>query len=571
MILFDSRKVFLRTTLSRGDIIVLLGLVSVIYALTIFGNEWRAAYNPYTPIDLGLLALPRYALFSALRGVLAFLLSLIVSFAAGYAAAKSERAERFILPLLDVMQSIPVLGFLPGLVLGLVALFPNSNIGLELACIVMIFTGQVWNLAFAFYSSLKAVPADLKEVALIMGLSPSQKFQLVEFPYSAANVTLNGMMSMAGGWFFLSVCESFTLGQQTYRIPGLGSYMAVALDSGDLFAIVAGLLAMACVIFAFDKLLWSPAFVWAHRYRLEERPEDGLPSRSPFVWGLARGSLILKFFRSFDVFGFLQKVGPFWRRRQRSRQEDIFLTALGFVLRLIVVLGMLFAAFHVVRLVQNLSLADWLQITRDAMFTFLRVLVAVVLGTLWALPFGLWVASKKARLRIFQPIIQMLASFPAPMLYPMALLGLRFLKIDFEICAALLMVLGVQWYILFNVIAGALKTPTELGLALDLMNCTIWNRWRYLFLPSILPALITGWITAAGGAWNASIVAEVLFFRGQKFEAHGLGADLSRAADAGDFPRLAACLMVMVLFVVGLNRVFWSRLYKVIHTRFLLD
>lgn len=567
-----------------SDFAVLGLIVAFIYGLTTFGHQWQASYNPDYKIDLDLAALPVYSLFSALRGLVAYVISLTFTIIVGYWAAKSERAEKYILPFLDIMQSIPVLGFLPGLVLGLVALFPKTNTGLELASILLIFTGQVWNMAFAFYSSLKSIPTDLGEATSIMRLSALERFRFLELPFSAMNLTWNSVMSMAGGWFFLTVCEAFTLGDKSYRLPGLGAYMAVAIDAGDTRAIVAAIVAMALVIILFDIFLWQPALAWAHSFRLEETDEDF--SEEPLMRFLVRDSRLFRFVK---VIRHRQRLAadPFKKYRLNparvvpKRLLKALCKVLGhvrsfdrfmpYVATTALVVGLGYAAVQLVKELSILQWSDWSKILLDTAITFVRVLAAVIIGTLWATPFGIWVSQSPRRLKVAQPIIQLMASFPAPMLYPLAIAVFLFLNINFEISSMLLMLLGVQWYILFNVLAGGLRIPTELKLAMNLMESSRRDKWRFLYLPSVFPSLVTGWVTAAGGAWNASIVSEVVAYHGHKLLAHGLGADISQAADSANFPKLAACLVVMVVVVVTLNRTFWSRIYRLAQTRYRLD
>ncbi len=558
------------------DAIIFFTLVTLIYGLTSFGQEWNASYNPTYAISLSLKQLPIYSLFSAARGFLAYLISLSFTLAVGFWAAKSPRAEKVILPFLDIMQSIPVLGFLPGLVLGLVAIFPRTNVGLELAAIVMIFTGQVWNMTFAFYSSLKSIPTDLKEAASVMRLPAFERMKFLELPYSAMNLTWNSLMSMAGGWFFLTVCEAFTLGDRAYRLPGLGAYMAVAIEKADTGAIVAGIIAMSCVIIFFDIVLWQPALAWAHRYRLEDIQDQTV--EEPIIRLLMKDSRLVRVVRFFrhQSMGIKKHRGRLSSRLSSIRLPEIHISkevAIGFSVgaTILSVVISAFAFFKLGHVLLTVSAQSWINIVRDTAFTLVRVFAAVFIGTLWATPVGIWVAQSPKRLKIAQPIIQLLASFPAPMLYPLAISVFLFLKINFEISSMLLMLLGVQWYILFNVLAGALRIPVELRHAMRLMNSSRRNQWRYLFIPSVFPSLVTGWVTAAGGAWNASIVSEIVAYRGQTFRAHGLGAQISEAAEHADFPKLAACLLIMVLTVVILNRTLWAKIYAIAQVRFRMD
>ena len=558
-----------------ADVMIMLSIAAVIYASFLFATEWDAKFNPSYDIDLSLQTLPLYALFSALRGLGAYFISLIFTMIVGYWAAKSPQAEKIILPLLDVLQSIPVLGFLPGLVLGLVALFPKTNIGLELAAIVMIFTGQVWNMTFAFYSSLKSVPGDLQEAASVMGLSKSVRFLRLELPFSAVNLVWNSIMSMAGGWFFLTVCEAFTLGETQYRLPGLGAYMAVAIEKNDIEAMVAGVVAMALVIISLDLLIWRPALAWVHRYRLE--------SATP---GVAEDHLLRFIFSHSSALRFVRHL--LVKRQQKrllknqtrswklpisftfefpkAQSKIIYLMAAALV---IAAVG--FGTFKLFKTLAELKLSQWLLILEGTLFTSLRVFGTLIIATAWALPAGIWLSRGEKRLRWAQPIAQLLASFPAPMLYPLVLTLTFGVGLHFSWSSMLLMLLGVQWYVLFNSLAGGLRISREIEDSLSLMGNSKKDKWRYLYIPSVFPSLVTGWVTAAGGAWNASIVAEYLSYRGQTIQTHGLGALISVSAEKADFAMLSACLVVMVVVVVLLNRYVWDRIYKISQTRFRLD
>lgn len=556
------------------DIIIGLGLGTLIYGLILFAGQWQATFNPMYQIDLSTSSLPLYALFSAMRGLGAYIVSLAFTIVVGYWAAKSATAEKIIIPLLDVLQSIPVLGFLPGLVLGLVAIFPNSNVGLELAAILMIFTGQVWNMTFAFYSSLKSVPGDLQEAASVMGLSDATKLMRLEMPFSAVNLVWNSIMSMAGGWFFLTVCEAFTLGNRDYRLPGIGAYMAVAIDRGDTRAIWWGVAAMATVIITMDLIIWRPALAWVHRFRLEATVGSGDDRLINFIYN---NSLLLRFMRNFFVNASRRSLLKTESRKFQfsipipSMRASPLLRWAAWPFGIILVVGILSGGFGLIRSLAQLNLSNWLEILTDTAMTFGRVSGAVVLSTLWALPAGVWLSRKEIRLRVAQPIAQLLASFPAPMLYPLVLGLTMKAHIDFSVGSMILMLLGVQWYILFNTLAGGLRISREIFDSMTLMGSSTRDIWRFLYLPSVFPALVTGWVTAAGGAWNASIIAEYISFHGSTIETRGLGALISRSASKGDFAMLSACLVVMVLFVVLLNRYFWDRIYRLSQKRFRLD
>ena len=577
---------------SIADVAVLMVLATAIYGVVSIANEWRMEFHPITQIDLSARALPYYTILSAVRGMVAYLISLIFTLVVGYAAAKSRTAEKIIIPLLDILQSIPVLGFLPGLLLGLVALFPRTNIGLELAAIIMIFTGQVWNMTLSYYASLKSVPAEFGEASRVIGLDWYQRLMRVELPFSAVNLAWNSLLSMAGGWFFLIPCEAITLGDHEYRLPGIGAYMDVAIKSGDTKAIVLAVIAMVLLILVMDFVIWRPILAWVQRFRLEDLP-GGAPVE-PLMQVWIRESKILN--RIKMVYRELV-LKP---RRVRSRlagepsvetivrvkaprfyslvqmitrwvSSPAVVRILQLALSSVALSCMMFGVYRLFFILAKIPPATWIVLARNTTWTFFRVLMALILSSLWAVPVGIWVGTSVKRIRVAQPLIQVLASFPAPMLYPLAL-GLFFsLGITFDWASMLLMLLGVQWYVLFNVLAGAMRIPKELNDALLLMEASRWARWKNLYLPSVFPYLATGWVTAAGGAWNASVVAEYLPYHGTILKTGGLGSTLSVAIANENFTLFAASLFLMVLVVVVLNRLVWTRVYRLANTRFKMD
>ncbi|MFH1018207.1 MAG: ABC transporter permease subunit [Pseudomonadota bacterium] len=581
-----QRTRFLRIRIwGLGDVLVLLLLGAVIFGVVSLARQWRSEFQPLTEISLSVWALPRYAFFSAARGLAAYAISLFFTLIVGYAAARSRRAERIILPALDVLQSIPVLGFLPGLVLGLVALFPGSNMGLELAAIIMIFTGQVWNMTFAFYGSLKSIPTELMEASTMMGLSMKERFKRLEFPFSAVNLAWNSLMSMAGGWFFLSVCEAFTLGDKSYRLPGVGAYMAEAEARGDATAMILGIAAMVGIILGLDFLIWRPILVWVQRFRLEDNPDATSDEEVP-------EALIRLVFRKSRILHWVRVLARRWvlkplkkeRRKLVAAGKTLFAKPLALapaiprqvsglwwkIVLALVIAGLGYASVRLFGTFRQVAWVTWWSLIQDTLWTAARVVAAVILSTLWTVPVGVWIARSPKRLRRAQPVIQVLASFPAPMLYPLVLGILFHWHVRFDFAAMFLMLLGVQWYILFNVVAGAIRTPQVLKDVLSLSDASRWTQWHALWLPSIFPALVTGWVTAAGGAWNASIVAESLSYNGTVQTTRGLGATISMAASRGDFALLAASIAVMVVVVILVNRLGWRRLYAVAQTRYRL-
>ena len=554
------------------DLVLLAGLGGVVYGLIYLAQQWTGVLRPTVEIDLSAAALPRYALLSLSRGLAAYVLSLLFTLGYGYWAARDHVAERVLIPALDILQSIPVLGFMPGLVLGLVAAFPRSNTGLELASVIMIFTGQAWNMTFSFYYSLRSIPRDLTEVATLNRFGWWQRFRWVELPFSAIGLVWNSMMSMAGGWFFLMVSEAFVLGDKDFRLPGLGSYMSVAVAKGDGRAMLAAVVAMVIMIVALDQLLWRPVVVWAQKFRVEDSGQTE-----------AMESWFLDFLQRSRVFpllsGLVQRISavlparsarpvkPIQERRPRTVTNVVSVVA--FVL-LLALLG--WGAFGLVRLLRQVSLATWGGIAVAAGLTLGRVLLATATGTIWALPAGLAIGLNPRLSRILQPVVQVVASFPAPMLFPAVVVVLTTFGVGLGWGSILLMLLGTQWYILFNVIAGATAIPADLREAARIYRMGTLQRFRTLYLPAVFPYLVTGWVTAAGGAWNASIVSEYMSLPGHHvLAANGLGARISMAAASGEFAVLAAAITFMAAMVAVFNRLVWRRLHGVAEERYSLS
>ena len=575
---------------SPVDVLVLAALGAIVYGLIAVGSEWRGVLRPVVEIDLSPWALPRYTLFSLFRGFAAYLISLMFTLIYGYVAAYNQRAEKVMVPLLDILQSIPVLGFLPSVVLALVAAFPRSNVGLELACIIMIFTGQAWNMTFSFYHSLRSIPPELRDAARVYRLTAWQRLLQLELPSSAVGLVWNSMMSMAGGWFFLTVCEAFTLSDKDFRLPGIGSYMSVAMAKGDGAAMVYGVVAMMAMIVAVDQLFWRPIVAWSQKFKLEETEaatQSGsfvleLLQKSRLlrwvdtrVWtplialgqprlALASGPMIAAADPASGVALAPEPVGP------RSEPGKIVWKILGWCAAVAALVGVAWGTVSVIKLLANLNGADWLHVGKLTLLTFLRVLTATVLGTIWTVPVGVAVGLSPRLSRVMQPVIQVLASFPAPMLYPLVLIVLHAAGVTINYASVVLILLGTQWYILFNVIAGAMALPQDLREVAVMYRMGTLEKWRRLILPGIFPYLVTGWVTAAGGAWNASIVAEYIKFGDETLVADGLGAAISLAPAHGNFAMLAACVLAMCVAVVGINRSVWKRLYNLAEERFAL-
>jgi NitT/TauT family transport system permease protein len=565
---FGGALAFLRQAraLGWGDLAVVAALGGVVFAASRLVGGAVLPMRPAVEIDLSAAALPGYALLSLTRGLAAFALSLAFSLGYGYWAARDRAAERVLIPLLDVLQSVPVLGFMPGLVLSLVALFPRSNVGLELAAVLMIFTGQAWNMTFSFYRSVRAVPPLQLEVARQYRFGGWQRFKWVELPSSVIGLVWNSMMSMAGGWFFLMVSEAFVLGAHDFRLPGLGAYMSVAAAKGDGAAMAGAVAAMSIMIVALDQLLWRPVVVWAQKFRQDEGQGDGEAARSWFLDLLHRSRLLrllrqrLRELRHRNPRAGATPVSRSPRRNPSSLLSGLLLLALVAMLA-----GGVLELIHLLR---HLPAHEWLLTLAAAGATLGRVLLAVALATAWTLPAGLAIGLSPRLSRALQPVTQVVASFPAPMLFPALVVLFAWLGVGLGVGSVALMMLGTQWYVLFNVVAGAMAIPSDLREAAASYRIAGWRRFRALLLPSILPYLITGWVTAAGGAWNASIVSEYVSSRGVTRTTFGLGARIGTAAEAADFPTLAASVVVMAAVVVLFNRLVWRPLNDYAARRF---
>ncbi len=558
------------------DIAVFLFVFAAIFGIYAIGRSWLGPVGPRAEISQDPRVLPLYALYSLVRISVAYALSLLFALAYGYVAASSRRAEIIMVPLLDILQSIPVLSFLPGVMLAMVTIFPHRQLGVELGSVLLIFTGQVWNIAFSFYSSLKTIPRELNEAAIIYRFSRWQRFAELDLPFSTIGLVWNSMMSVAGGWFFLMACEMFVLGNRDFRLPGLGSFLQTAAGHGDTRAILWGVTAMIAVIVFLDQLVWRPIIVWADKFKFEQVESSGA-AQTTLLSLIGRASIVIRLYRLLiqPVFHWLTLSFTHGARRAAETfsapKQNRLRRAVGYVLAAGVLVGLGFAVFHAARELSDLHREDYRELLQSAALTFLRVNTALILGALWTVPVGVAIGSNPRLARIAQPLAQMAASLPATALFPIILLFLLRLRGGLEIAAMLLMLLGTQWYILFNVIAGAMAIPTDLKEAAKIFRFGSWDRWRHLILPGIFPYLVTGMVTASGGAWNASIVAEYFHFQGRIVSTAGLGSTISSASDAGRFDVLLASTLIMATVVVLINRLLWRRLYRLASSRFKLE
>ena len=555
------------------DVPIILGGLALFYGLLSFARYGIGPINAGANIDLSPGALPKYALFSVVRLSAAYVLSLGFTLIYGYVAAYNARAERYLIPLLDTLQSIPVLSFLPGVMLAMVALFPRSQVGVELGAILLIFTGQVWNMTFSFYASLKSIPLEMREAAQVYGYSWWQRFVQMELPYASIGLIWNSMMSMAGGWFFLMACEMFVLGNRDLRLPGLGSYLQTAANAGDMRAIAWGLAVMIGVIVLIDQVVWRPAIAWSERFKFEQVEAAEAPRSLILDW--LRRSRLLMALGQRTVAPAHEMLNLYFARKydlssKVSAPSRAGVTAVR-ALSVLALTGIVYATVKIAIMLSGLSRIEMTSVVRGAGATFLRVEVALVLAAMWTIPVGLFIGLRPRASAVLQPIAQIAASVPATALFPVILLILIRLGGGLGIGSIVLLLLGTQWYLLFNVIAGASSIPTDLKEVCNVFRFGRTERWRKLLLPGIFPYLITGFVTASGGAWNASIVAEYFHFRGQTLSTIGLGSVISHATDSGNFRLLLAATIVMALMVVTINRLLWRRMYALAATRYKLD
>lgn len=556
------------------DALMLCFVAAVAYGIMRAAAEWRAPLSPNVQVSLSGRLLPYYAGLSTLRMTIAYVLSLAFGLAYARIAAGSRAAERFMLPLLDILQSVPILSFMPGVVLGLAALFPGRTLGLELAAIILIFTSQAWNLAFSFHQSLLTIPRELSEAATVYRLGFWRRFTRLELPFGAISLIANSMMSWAGGWFFLMASEQFTLGSSNLRLPGLGSYLAAAAEAGDTRALVLGLATLIFVIVALDQLLWRPLVAWSDRFKLEQSGGDAPQSR---LLNALRGSTMLVWIGDHvtrPIAGALDRwLGSIGRVDHRDRapvrdvRSRIARWAPLFVLLALVIWG----AVATIGVLAGLGWSDWRLVALSAGATFLRTTIALVLAAVWTIPVGVAIGTNPRWARRAQPLVQITASVPATAVFPVLLLALLALPGGLNIAAVALMLLGTQWYVLFNVIAGAMAIPSDLREVASNYRVTGWRRWKTLILPAIFPYLVTGMITATGGAWNASIVSEYVTFAGRKESTVGLGSLIAQAAERSDFRLLLAGTLVMAAIVISCNRLVWRKLYTLAEARYRLD
>jgi len=555
------------------DILVFATVLAVFYGVLTIAHYWLGQAIPVTEISRSPWSLPRYAFYSLVRMGIAYFLSLLFAVVYGRIAAYNETLQPFMVAILDILQSIPVLSFLPGVMLAMVALFPSKQVGVELGSIILIFTGQVWNMAFSFYSSLKSIPRELIEASTIYRYGAWQRFFQLELPFGTIGLIWNSIVSVAGGWFFLMACEMFVLGKRDFRLPGLGSYLQTAAGNGDTYAMLWGLAAMIGVILLIDQLIWRPAIAWSSKFKFEQVESTQAPT-SPLLH-LLRNSHVLIAFREKTVAPLGERINLYFARRQPRHNSagtsPPWLKSLGAVLAVAAIAGVGYEVFRAVALLRGVNGAEFGGLMRGAGATFLRVNASLLLASAWTIPAGVAIGFNPRLARIMQPVTQVAASVPATALFPVLLLAIVQLGGGLGVGSVVLMLLGTQWYILFNVIAGASAIPSDLKEVANLFHFSRADRWRIVILPGIFPYLVTGLVTASGGAWNASIVAEYFHFKDTVMSTIGLGAQISAATDAGRFDTLLMATIIMATLVVCTNRMVWRPLYRLAETKYRLE
>jgi NitT/TauT family transport system permease protein len=550
-------------------------ILCVFAALITVAHEAQGTFIPIdapgaTEITLDPLKLPEYAVRTTMRMFAALVASLLFTFTYGTAAAKSRRAALVLVPVLDVLQSVPILGFLTFTVVFFMGLFPGKVMGLELAAIFAIFTSQAWNMAFSIYQSLKTVPADLIEAADSFHLTAWQRFWKLEVPFAVPGLVWNTMMSMSGGWFFVVASEAVSVGDNNWKLPGIGSYVALALEQKNIVAVLWAILAMLLVILAYDQLLFRPLVAWSAKFRFETIA--GATASDPWMLRLMRRTRLLKLVGE-TVGDAVAFVGGL-RLSFRTRQQDSFTAPSRIIDAIWIGVLLMLVGLAMWRVIVFASSAlSWGDVTQAfllGLITLLRVVVLMTLASLIWVPIGVWLGLRPVWARRAQPIAQFLAAFPANLLFPPFVLFIVYFHLSADIWLTPLMILGTQWYILFNVVAGAAAFPGDLKEVSSNFRIGGLLWWRRVILPGIFTYYVTGAITASGGCWNAAIVAEVASWGDTKLEAHGLGAYIADATEKGDMARVVLGVVVMSTFVVLFNRVLWRPMYAYAQRRLTL-
>ena len=570
-----DRRFFTRSAVEAGinrwDWALLPLVLAVLVLLALAAAQMARPFHLGEPLPLSLdvAYLPYYLLRTTLRMFVALAASVVFACVFAVLAAKVRAAEKVLVPLLDILQSIPILGFQAIAIAPFIALFPGNLLGVELAALFAIFTSQAWNMAFSLYQSLRTVPTELQEAARIFQLSGWQRFWRLELPFAMPGLLWNMMMSMSGGWFFVVASEAISVAGQDIKLPGVGSYIAVAIEARDMGAIGWAILGMLIGILLYDQLFFRPLLAWADKFRFEEGGAEQAPQSWLLTWlrrtellqrlGAWPGRWITASFaplkKGYDGRSIRAKPrpgNPLW-----TRAWDALLAA-----------AVLFAVWRLVSFIHTeVGWGEAAHVFKLGLFTLTRVLVLIAVASLIWVPIGVWIGLNPRIAGRVQAVAQFLAAFPSNLVFPVAVLFIVRFKLDPDLWLSPLIILGTQWYLLFNVVAGASTIPTELRLAAQNLGLKGWLAWRRYLLPAIFPSFVTGAITASGGSWNASIVAEYVSWGDTRLQAQGLGSYIQQMTTAGDFPRIALGIGVMCVFVMALNHWVWRRLYRIAEER----
>lgn len=553
-----------------GDVVVLITIITFLYVgVRLAFDSPSVIQGP--DITLSPSVLPWYAALSVGRMAAAYFLSMAFTLVYGRLAAYNRKAERVLMPALDVLQSVPILSFLPVVLLSLSVIFPD-RVAAELSSIVLIFTSQAWNLTFAWYQSLTTIPKELREASSIFRLNAWFQFKTLELPFAAISLVWNSMMSWAGGWFFLMAAEIFTVGQRDFRLPGLGAYLHEAASQENYQAILWGLVTLILTVVLLDQFIWRPLMAWTDRFKVEMVENDNPPTS--WVYDLLYHSRISQWFHRNIIAPVGERIDRQMSKLLKPVPENGTGKGVSWLWIAVSLVGGVFLVYNIVQaglMLRHVGGNEWVQVGIGVGATFLRVLLALLIALAWTVPVGVAVGMNPRLSAVLQPVIQVIASVPATAVFPVFVLLLARMPGGLNLAAIVLMLMGTQWYLLFNIIAGASAIPQDLRYTARLIHLSTWQRWRSLILPAIFPYLVTGMITASGGAWNASIVSEYFTFGGETLKITGIGSMIAQATADGNYPLLLLATVSMILTVILINRFFWQRLYRLAEERFRME
>jgi NitT/TauT family transport system permease protein len=557
------------------DAIALILILGILAILGYAANQIHVPYQVGHPVEISLspTKLPGYAVNTVFRMFIALCFSLLFTFIVAPLAAKNKQAEKLIIPLIDVLQSVPILGMLSITIVAFIQLFPNSYLGPECAAIFAIFTSQVWNMTLSFYQSLRTIPKEYKETAAMFHLTGWQKFWRIEVPFGIPSLLWNTMVSVSAGWFFVVASEAISVSNQNIMLPGIGSYISIAIANADLKAIFYAIFTMFIVILLYDQLLFRPLLTWSNRFSAKDI-EDIEPNRAWVYTLLVKTQWLKGIYNAWDFLTDFLLNSPYLRL---PKGEPLVIKP-G-VSRLIVgcwnailLVSVIYAAFYFSRFISAvISFHEIQHVFYLGAITAIKVTILIILASVLWVPIGVWIGLHPKASHIIQPITQFMAAFPVNLVYPLAVTGILYFQLNVQIWSTPLMILGTQWYILFNVIAGASAIPKELQYITQNFGVKRLLWWKRLALPAIFPYYVTGAMTAAGGCWNACIVADVLQWGNHRLIATGLGSYIAQYTTVGDFPRIALGIGVMCFYVLVINRLVWRELYNFAASRFVLE